>query len=68
MGHLFRFSLDKRYVLAKTQMPSCMTGYLLPDCIKDCICSKSCRFYCLPWDVFNLNLKDLNRKERNKSD
>jgi len=54
MGHGFRFSLDERYILDKSQM-ACESEEPYPQCWKIWDCNYPKRFFCLLWDIFNID-------------
>ena len=62
MGHGFRFSPDKRSLLAKSQMAFCQIEEPFPDCISQCYCSRIVRWCCMFWDIFNVNSVYCNKE------
>lgn len=65
MGHGFRFSLDKRYILNKSQMDFCQVEEPYQECYRRCFYGPLTRLFCMLWDIFNLDI-DFMDKERKK--
>jgi hypothetical protein len=68
MGHGFRFSLDRRFIIDKSQMHFCELEEPeepYPKCAKLHYCGPITRLFCLFWDIFDFNIEFMD-KERKK--
>lgn len=65
MGHGFRFSLDERYIIDKSQYHACQSETPFPECLKEAWCDGWGRFCCMLWDIFNID-RDYCDSERRK--
>jgi hypothetical protein len=65
MGHGLRFSPDRRYVFTITKFCDLEADgkWYYPVCKGQCV-SNLRRFYCMLWEIFNLNLRHCDKEVR----